>query len=75
MDIGALMNFRQAWGTFCANHPRFPDFIAAVRSKGITEGTEIKISVTYPDGQTVNAGLKLKQSDLELFKSLASAGR
>ena len=72
MDIGALLTLKQSWSRFCSNHPRFPDFLHAVKSKGIAEGMEIKISVTYPDGQTMNAGLKLKQSDVDLFNSVSS---
>ena len=37
---------------------------------GRSEGTEVLISVTYPDGQNLKAGLKLKQSDIELLNSL-----
>ena len=72
MDIGLLLTLKQSWSRFCSNHPRFPDFIQAVKNKGIAEGTEIKISVTYPDGQTLNAGLKLKQSDIDLFSTVSS---
>ena len=72
MDVGALLALKRAWSSFCSNHPRFPDFLRAVKSRGVTEGMEIKISVTYPDGQTMNAGLRLKQSDLELFNTVAS---
>ena len=73
MDIGALIALKRSWNIFCSNHPRFPEFLRAVKTRGITEGTEIKISVTYPDGQTMNAGVRLRQSDIELFDSAASA--
>ena len=72
MDIGALLTLKQSWSKFCSNHPRFPDFLRAVKDRGIMEGTEIKISVTYPDGQTMNAGLKLKRSDLDLLNTVSS---
>ena len=72
MDIGALLTLKQSWRKFCSNHPRFPDFLQAVKSRGIAEGMDIKITVTYPDGQTMNAGLKLRQSDIDLFNTVAS---
>ena len=70
MDIGSLMKLKQMWSTFCANHPKFPDFLKAVKAKGVVEGTEVTFTVTYPDGQNLRAGLKLKQSDVELIEKL-----
>ncbi len=70
MDFNSLLVLKQAWDTFRHNHPKFPDFLKAVKKRGITEGTEILICVTYPDGQNLKAGLKLKQSDIELLDSL-----
>ena len=70
MDFNSLLALKQAWDTFRHNHPKFPDFLRAVKKRGITEGTEVLISVTYPDGQNLKAGLKLKQSDIELLDSL-----
>lgn len=70
MDFNSLLTLKQAWDTFRHNHPKFPDFLKAVKKRGITEGTEVLISVTYPDGQNLKAGLKLKQSDIELLDSL-----
>ena len=70
MDFNSLLMMKQAWGTFRNNHPKFPDFLKAVKKRGISEGTEILICVTYPDGQNLKAGLKLKQSDIELLDSL-----
>lgn len=70
MDFNSLLMMKQAWGTFRNNHPKFPDFLKAVKKRCISEGTEVLISVTYPDGQNLKAGLKLKQSDIELLDSL-----
>ena len=70
MDFNSLLVLKQAWDTFRHNHPKFPDFLKAVKKRGITEGTEVLISVPYPDGQNLKAGLKLKQSDIELLESL-----
>ena len=70
MDFNSLLMMKQAWGTFRNNHPKFPEFLRTVKKRGISEGTEVLISVTYPDGQNFKAGLKLKQSDIELLESL-----
>ena len=70
MDIGSLMKLKQMWSSFCANHPKFPDFLKAVKAKGVVEGTEVTFTVTYPDGQNLRAGLKLRQSDVELIEKL-----
>lgn len=71
MDFGKLLTIKQSWDTFCGNHPRFPAFLNAVKNKGAVEGTEVLITVTYPDGQTMKAGLKLHASDIELYNSLS----
>ena len=70
MDFNSMLLLKQSWDTFKRNHPKFPDFLKAVKKRGISEGTEVLISVTYPDGQNLKAGLKLKQSDIELLNSL-----
>ena len=70
MDIGSLMKLKQMWSSFCANHPKFPDFLKAVKAKGVVEGTEVTFTVTYPDGQNLRAGLKLRRSDVELIEKL-----
>lgn len=70
MDISVLMKLRSAWNSFCRNHPRFPDFLRDVKNRGIPVGTEVTISVTYPGGETLKAGLKLTDSDMELLQTL-----
>ncbi|MCQ2557513.1 MAG: hypothetical protein MJ135_00195 [Oscillospiraceae bacterium] len=71
-NISKLMTLRQAWDTFRGNHPRFPDFLKDVSRKGIPEGSEVLISVTWPDGETKKAGIKVRASDLELIELLKS---
>ena len=76
MDIGSIFKLKQSWSSFCANHPKFPEFLLAVKNKGFTEDTELTFVVTYPDGQNMKAGVKLKQSDVEMFEKLiAMMGR
>ena len=69
-NIDALMKLRKAWGTFSGNHPKFAQFLGALGQDKITEGTVIGISVTYPDGKTMDTNMKVTASDLELFESL-----
>ncbi len=70
MDIGALFALKQAWSKFCSNHPKFPEFLLAVRNKGIKAGTEYTFTVTCPDGQTLRAGIRLKESDVEIIEKV-----
>ena len=70
MDISSLLKLKSAWNTFSENHPRFPDFLRDVKKRGISVGTEVTITVSYPDGEKLKAGLKLTESDMELLKSL-----
>lgn len=70
MDISSLLKLKSAWNTFTENHPRFPDFLRDVKSRGLRTGMELTITVTYPGGENLKAGLKLTDSDLELLRSL-----
>lgn len=65
-----LTRGRQVWSTFCRNHPQFPAFLRDVKESGIPEGTDITITVVYPDGQRKTAGLHVKPEDLELLQML-----
>lgn len=70
MKLDAMWKASQAWKAFQQNHPQFPAFLQEVSSRGIPEGTDILISLTYPDGQTMKAGVHVKASDLELLELL-----
>ena len=70
MDIGSLFALKQAWSKFCSNHPQFPEFLLAVKNKGIKVGTEYTFTVTSPDGQTLRAGIRLKESDVEIIEKI-----
>ena len=70
MNLGNLMQLKNSWATFTQNHPKFPDFLKAVKAKGAVPGAEITVTVSYPDGETLKAGLKLRESDAELINNL-----
>ena len=73
-NIEAIMKLKGAWDAFKRNHPMFPKFIKAVRKNGITEGTVIDITITYPDGTKHQTNVKVTESDLELYESLKTFG-
>ncbi|MCR5608669.1 MAG: hypothetical protein K6G26_06365 [Lachnospiraceae bacterium] len=70
MNMGAIMKIKSAWETFTYNHPKFPLFLNAVKTKGVPVDTIVSISFTYPDGKVVDTNLKVTPSDLELFEVL-----
>lgn len=70
IDFSALQKGKQSWDTFKRNHPKFPEFLKYITNKGVTEGTNIEITVTYPDGQNVKSNVKLKAQDVEIFNSM-----
>ncbi|MCR4739999.1 MAG: hypothetical protein K5886_07035 [Lachnospiraceae bacterium] len=70
MNIPDVMKAKQAWDTFTANHPKFPAFLNAARNMGIREGTVIGVSITDPEGHTIDSNVKLTASDLELIEML-----
>ena len=72
MNFNALLQAKQAWETFKQNHPNFPKFLEEVKRRGITEGTEVQITVQYPNESKVNATIKVKPSDLQLLELLKS---
>ena len=57
MNLGNLMQLKNSWATFTQNHPKFPKFLQAA-STAVKEDTLIEIN------------LKVKASDIELFKNL-----
>ena len=71
-NMKAIMQMKEAWDTFVSNHPKFPLFLNAVKSKGVPEGTVVAVSLTYPDGSVVDTNLKVTESDLKLFETLKS---
>ncbi|MBQ7466360.1 MAG: hypothetical protein IJS55_07520 [Oscillospiraceae bacterium] len=72
MQIGDLFKVKQAWNTFRHNHPQFPGFLNDVNRKGLAPGTDITISVTFPDGEKKEAGLHVKPEDVQLLQMLQS---
>lgn len=74
-NIGDLMKMKGAWDKFTRSHPRFPQFLYAVKQRGVPEGAVVGVSVEYPDGQKMETNIRVTQEDLELFDSLGKLGR
>ena len=70
IDFSSLMNIKNHWQLFKTNHPKVPEFTRNVGGKGFCEGQEIAIAIRYPDGTEVKTGIRLKESDLQLFDTI-----
>ena len=69
MNLGNLMQLKNSWATFTQNHPKFPKFLQAA-STAVKEDTLIEIKITTAEGKVIETNLKVKASDIELFKNL-----
>ena len=67
--IFKLKNLQQR---FVSDHPKFPAFLQAVMAKGLTEGTVLALSVTDPEGHTIETNIKLTQNDIDAYHELMS---
>lgn len=66
----ALFKIKGLWERFVENHPKFPMFLNALKTSGISEGSVLEIQVTQPDGTHMKTNIKVSQSDMELFEQL-----
>jgi hypothetical protein len=66
-----LFKMKGLWDRFVQNHPKFPQFMNAVQSNGIQEGSVIEITVITPEGKNISTNLKISASDKEMFSELA----
>lgn len=69
MNLENLMQLKNSWTTFTQNHPKFPKFLQAA-STAVKEDTLIEIKITTAEGKVIETNLKVKASDIELFKNL-----
>ncbi len=72
MNLGNLMQLKSSWAAFTRNHPKFPKFLQAA-STAVKEDTLIEIKITTAEGKVIETNLKVKESDIELVKNLASS--
>ncbi|MBE5900370.1 MAG: hypothetical protein E7280_00525 [Lachnospiraceae bacterium] len=57
---------------FTNDHPKFPAFLQALRTRGLSEGTVLAMTVTYPDGSTMETNLKLTADDIAAYQEILS---
>lgn len=65
-----LMGLRKDLENFKNNHPKFVQFMQAMAQSGLEEGTILECKVITPEGQEIQANIKITQEDMELFKKL-----
>ena len=70
MNPASMMKIMNAKNKFTENHPKFVSFFTKIISMGVTEGTIIEITVTRPGEEPVTTNMKVRQSDLDLFREL-----
>lgn len=70
MNPALLMKLMNARKQFAENHPKFVSFMNAISEEHLQEGTVIEVTVKSPTGSTMTTNVKVKESDLELLRSL-----
>lgn len=70
LNVQTMLKLRGAWSKFRGNHPNLVPFMKEILNKGIKEDVQIEIIAHYPDGSDLKSGIRVKQSDVELFDSL-----
>lgn len=65
-----FIQFKAAYDRFKENHPKFSPFLKAAAKQAVKENSIVEIKVTTPEGQVMETNLKLKASDLSMFKEL-----
>ncbi len=70
VSIQTLMKARGAWHSFRDNHPNVLPFLKDIFNKGIREDVQFEILVHFPDGESKNCGIRLKQSDMAFLEVL-----
>ena len=70
INPGMILKLKGLKDKFVENHPKFPMFLNAVYNKALVEGSVIEITVTRPDGEKLTSNIKLKESDIEMFREL-----
>ena len=70
VSIQTLIKARSAWHSFRDNHPNVLPFLQDAFRKGIKEDVQFEVLVHYPDGESKNCGIRLKQSDMAFLDVL-----
>lgn len=70
MNPAALFKLKGIQETFIKNHPKFPNFLQAVKRKGIHPDDIISITIETPDGEKIESNIKVQPSDVDAFNQL-----
>ena len=70
MNPAKLFKIKGSWDKFVKNHPKFPQFIDAVKDTGLEEGSVIAITVTTSEGKELSTNIKVTRSDKEMLSDL-----
>ena len=70
MDPRRMMKLKASLAQFNNNHPKLLPFLQSLEKDGLAAGSVIEMRVTTPEGRTKTANIKVKESDLELLRSL-----
>lgn len=65
-----LMGLKKDLDNFKNNHPKFVQFVQAIAQSGVQEGTVLECKVISPEGQEIQANIKITREDLELIQKL-----
>ena len=63
-----LFRMNAAMQRFNRNHPKFGPFLRAAKDKALQEGSVIAVSVTAPDGETIETNLRVLPDDLDMMQ-------
>ncbi len=66
----ALLGLKGDFDRFKKNHPKFIQFVKALTKAGLQEGTVMECKVITPDGQELQANIKITADDLELLEKM-----
>lgn len=69
MNFQALLQLKNLWQRFTAQHPKFPAFLRAAQP-ALREGSVIAFTITTSEGKVIESNLKVTAEDIELIKSL-----
>ncbi len=65
-----LLQFKSAWESFAARHPKFAAFMQVIAKGGFSEGTIIDIRITTPEGKELSSNMRITAEDIALINSL-----
>jgi len=70
-----LFKLKSSWERFAVNHPKFINFLAALQSNYIKEGTIIEISVKTEEGKTICSNIRLNSDYIDMFAEISGMFR